>query len=502
MRYLIQPILFFLKKYWDAIAASAVIFFWILLYTQHSGIGISPDSVAYISAAENIANSLSFTDFNQQPFVLFPLGYPIFLALVKWGFFMPIIKVVPLLNAFIFSGDVLIVSYILQHINKTNTVVRILLLLFIICSPALIEVYTMLWSETLFLLLVLLFFITLKKYLSNTSLKYLVTTTLIAAIACTVRYAGISFLLTGGMLILIHPNLPFKSKWKQVLFFELGAVIPVLINIIRNAAVSGTYTGVREKATRGLAENVQDMGSVLSNWFPLPQTIPAIAIGLIISIGLVCIAWIVFRFLQPQYFASFETIIATFILLYGGFMLVIASVSRFETLSSRLLSPLYIPLLLLISTLSILLIQHKHKIIRITIIVLLMLGYGYTHAYFYKTNALTWEGVETAGIPGYTEDQWKHSSMINYLQSHKNSIQQPIYSNANDAVFFLTQIHAHALPHKDIPAELTTFLQMQGFYLIWFYDGQNDDLINVDYIQQYFKTKARWQFKDGIILSF
>ena len=71
------------SHYWDALIASSLVFVLILLFTQHSGIGISPDSVQYLSVANHMVERFSFIDFNNEPFVLFPLGYPIFLALIK-----------------------------------------------------------------------------------------------------------------------------------------------------------------------------------------------------------------------------------------------------------------------------------------------------------------------------------------------------------------------------------------------------------------------------------
>jgi hypothetical protein len=54
----------FISKHWDALIASIVASAFIYFFTRHSGIGISPDSVNYESAATNIRDHFSFTDFN------------------------------------------------------------------------------------------------------------------------------------------------------------------------------------------------------------------------------------------------------------------------------------------------------------------------------------------------------------------------------------------------------------------------------------------------------
>ena len=49
-----SDILQWLKKHGDSLIASVAGFFTIYFFTQHGGIGISPDSIAYTSAARNL----------------------------------------------------------------------------------------------------------------------------------------------------------------------------------------------------------------------------------------------------------------------------------------------------------------------------------------------------------------------------------------------------------------------------------------------------------------
>lgn len=88
------------------------------------------------------------------------------------------------------------------------------------------------------------------------------------------------------------------------------------------------------------------------------------------------------------------------------------------------------------------------------------------------------------------------------MKSHHQQYQAPIFSNANDAVFFLADIKASPLPHKDIPAEIEEFLKTPNIYLVWFVYGKNDDLIDDTYIRQHYRVSNEWQFKDGSIFYF
>ncbi|MFX7507112.1 hypothetical protein ABTJ37_22610, partial [Acinetobacter baumannii] len=82
-----------------------------------------------------------------------------------------------------------------------------------------------------------------------------------------------------------------------------------------------------------LWENIHDTGAVISYWLPTTNTISVIILSLIVLFAVIVI---IYSFLKET---KIEKIIAFFFLSYIGFILVIASISRFETLSNRLLIP-------------------------------------------------------------------------------------------------------------------------------------------------------------------
>src|ERR1700712_3178738 len=71
---------FSLKANVDTLVAAAAGFVFMQLYCRHSGIGVSPDSVTYISSARHILQDFKFRAFDDLPVVDFPAGYPLFLA--------------------------------------------------------------------------------------------------------------------------------------------------------------------------------------------------------------------------------------------------------------------------------------------------------------------------------------------------------------------------------------------------------------------------------------
>ena len=103
-----------------------------------------------------------------------------------------------------------------------------ILLACILLSPALQEVYSLLWSETVFLLLILLFMISITNYLQDMKIKLAVDFCWSCALACLTRYAGVFLLPAGFFLIFFNQELPWTvpihslsyiSAFSRFLFF-------------------------------------------------------------------------------------------------------------------------------------------------------------------------------------------------------------------------------------------------------------------------------------------
>lgn len=472
------------------------------LFTRHSGIGISPDSVSYYSAATNIRHHFSFTDFNGLPLINFPVGYPVFLAVCSFVTGNTVLSIAPVVNAFLFSGVILFTSIILSGYKKSAAFYKVLFLSILACSPALLEVYAMLWSETLFIFLSLLFCICARYYFVTHSYQRLILLALIVALAFVTRYAGISLMLTGSALLLFDGALPIRKKIAQIFVFGTVGVSLAAINLFHNHASTASLTGVREKALRSVSDNIIQVGDVIAEWLPFLKNYPkaGAVFFLVVFVASACI--LLFRILQQQYYHSYETIVTGLFVSYILFIITVASISRFEDLSNRLLSPAYIPLLLVATS------WIPYALKKVTIIkrkllfalaLLLWCGIQYHQ---YKQNAAAWEGIKDAGMPGYAENSWQTSPTIHYTRLHKKELSPVLYSDANDAVYFLTGLHAAPLPHKEIDQEKGDLLLKPRFSVIWLNDGFNDDLIDIAFIKQHKKLVGITELEDGVIYHF
>jgi hypothetical protein len=241
-------------------------------------------------------------------------------------------------------------------------------------------------------------------------------------------------------------------------------------------------------------------GSVLSDWLPVPKDNLAIAFTLAYSFGIVCIGLFIIA-VRRFHIPSYETIAAAFCVVYPLFMMLSATISRYEQFTNRLLSPLFIPLLWTISWwLPWMAEKYKARQRRwvIALTVLLVLGFQYNQL---AADYETYDGVKDAGIPGYMEDPFPQSAIIQFIQKN-DTLFKPgytIYSNAGDAVYFFTGRYSDLLPQRVFPQEVERYYVESRNYLVWFSDVDNPDLIGLQDILKNKNMTLIRQFDNGAV---
>ena len=474
------------------------------IWTRHSGIGVSPDSIVYMSTAANMRHHGVINDFTGMPMMDFPAGYPVFLGLVMLVTGLEPMQFAPILNGLLFGGLIFLSGWIMERFSYPSRWYKWAMLSIIVLSPCLLEIYSMLWSETLFLILTLFFFLAARRYHLAHDWKGVVLMGAIAAVAGVVRYAGVSLIGLGVFLMLTDFPMPWKKKLWHILAFGPISISLIVLNVCRNHHVTGTLTGYREKAIAGLGQNLKHFGNVFCDWLPFfddPYKYPAL-VGVVCL--LVCLAAWLYRLIRQHDEYSYDQIASAHFIVYALFILVVASISRFQALDSRLLSPLFISWLWGSSSWVLPQFKRAGKNVRTGLAVL---GLGavasmlYGQLVLYKFN---WEGIKYAGIPGYTEDQWTGSQTMDFIRHspelHKPGV--PIYSNAFEGIWFLTGVVSDLIPHKDLPWDVKDMMKEDHFYIVWFDDATNADLLTIEAIGQIKHKEKEYHFNDGAVYYF
>ncbi|MEN9700726.1 MAG: hypothetical protein RIR55_29 [Bacteroidota bacterium] len=491
-----------LKSNLDSLAAAIVGGLLVMLLTKHSGLGISPDSIYYLSTADSIIAGKGFYQFDGKPFVMFPVGFPILLSLIKVIVGGSFLKVIPFFNAFLFGTTIFLTGLIFENTNHTKWLKWVVLLI-IALSPSLLEIYTMLWSETLFITEIVLFIYFGKIYFEKYSLQSLIVIAVIAAIAADTRLAGVAVIATGGLLILMTPELKWGRKIQHALIYGSISVSLFVINLIRNALLTETLTGNRQKGVTPFLENLKYYGLVLTNWLPFSKWITALPT--FIAFLFLTIVFIVFlvRFIKSKEQHHYEKIAVAFTLIYSIFMLTVATISRFETINNRLLAPFYIPCVLTLSFYG----ASIFKTVKTGVYKFILLGMstlfiGVLFFQYLETDRASYlENIE-GGIGGYSDDDWFISSgLLNYLNTNPAFFKgdKPIYSNAAHAVYFKTNQSAQILPERKYAHLVAEFNNTPAQILIWFNNEDNPEVLTLQEVGNTKNLQIIGKFNDGVI---
>src|SRR6266567_7464968 len=98
---------------WIAIIALGILGVGTLLWTTRGGIGISPDSLVYIDAAESLLSGQGYVEHKASgerlPLIHFPPGYPLLLTVPR-SLGSPILAGARSLNSLLFGLNIVLVG--------------------------------------------------------------------------------------------------------------------------------------------------------------------------------------------------------------------------------------------------------------------------------------------------------------------------------------------------------------------------------------------------------
>ena len=492
-------------KNYDTLIASAAGFFLIYLYTRYSGIGISPASIMYTSAARSFSTSGALTTFNNLPIVDFPIFYPLFLGVITFITRIDPIVAGPVLNGLLFAIVIYLSGWLMQRFTSPSYLYKWLLLIAIVLSPSLLQIYTYLWSETLFIFFCLVFIIAYRRYIIKRTTTSLLIVAFIAAICTVTRYAGVTIIGTGGLLLLLDRNLVLKKKVTHIILYSVTACSLLVLNLFRNALLAKSITGPREPSITPFSKNVYYFGTVICDWLNITEDYYYLAMPLAVIILVGICGLFAYNNLTRKT-DSFEHIALTFTIIYALFMIVSATFSRYQRLDSRLLAPLFIPLLWsctawVTKAIKKLRFYKVKNAVAWSAFALVILIFSYNQLY---ADMDRYNDQSEYGNPGYTDDTWNKSPFVNFLK-HNTHIYKPgipIYSDAYEAVYFASEVQAKLLPHRFFTKNIAKFYAVKHYYLVWFKDLENPELINLNDVLQHHKLVKLYDFEDGTIYEY
>ena len=318
------------------------------------GPALPSDAVNYAAVARHLLAGEGFTGYAGGPYAGWAPFWPLLLAGTSLSLADPLDVAGPLNAAFLALTVFAAGSWLRRRLRSAYLVVWGWLALTL--SVPLIEVGSSGLSEPAFLLFATLALSRADRYLEEGTRAALAQAALFTALACLTRYVGGALVLSIAALLLVQRGAPLPERARRLALFGVIAALPIGLWMLRNLLFVGELTGERALRTLALPDVLGQLLAVLRGWIapierldfadPLGWLLSAAMLLLLVAVGGV-IALARRRGGPPV--GSAIALCGAFSLVYAA-IVVAGSVGPLtpEPPNDRYLSPLYVPLLLLL----------------------------------------------------------------------------------------------------------------------------------------------------------
>jgi len=502
------------------IAAAAIL---LMLYFTRGGPGITGDSVHYVMGAENLLLGRGFSRTGGAgealPITGFPPGTSAVLTVV--GFLVDdLFQGARVLNSLLFGANVFLVAYLVRRITGSFWFGLIAGLL-VMLSEDLILVHSWVMSEPLYILLMILSLWSLTVYAKNGRRTFLLISGALIAATTLTRYVGVSIGVAAALFLLFFGQGTVKRRIIDIILLGAISALPVVVWLMRNAAISGTLTN------RGLSYFPMSnelitafLGTINAWFFPLRLGLPTLIRAILST---------VFVFIVVGLFLSLEGLRTrrmswthksplglmtwTFLLYIPAYILILLVNSMFLDASTsaagaaRYLAPLFVSFVILLTSMLARLMIEDQKKGRIVRLILTLIGVAILTSYSVRA-------VDFVRDPGlvyrYTDSKRAMPEVIETLEMLDRS--QMIISNDIELVYVLVDRPAYAFPitfdhyqqvyREDLEEqiEFVRGLLKDGGRIIYFGELEGDNQLLLDQLgaveERSFEGATLYRFAD------
>ena len=484
----------------------------VLLSTRYYGAGLSPDSVGYIAAARHIASGIGVVTYDGTPLLVQPPLYPALLAAMEFVFGIDPLSSARVINAVLF-GLIVYLSGLLFTKHFESFALVVLGTASVLVAVPLIQVSLMAWSEPLFICFTLLYLILSESYLAKGDTASLLLLSLSVALACLARYIGVVLILTGVVSILLFRRDSPRVNFRHLFLFISLSALPIGVWVIRNYLLSGTLFGPRASSIYTLSTNATFAFNTFVSWY-IPQRISEHrSLLMLLTATISFLAGLSIRgdWAKVRSVLLEIGLLLLFIIAYVGFLLVSSTTIAYDAIGDRLLSPVFVPITLLLLFLASKMVTslmeqrltQKRANVLLAVAIVGWLVYPVSAAMSSITNAMS-QGQ------GYSSESWRNSQTIEYLRENR-TLECEIYSNGPDALYILANRTAKMSPVRtmynspevvnDISNLRSSWPEKRNACLVWFDMIGRQYLFTIDELQTIADVQQLIRLEDGAIYS-
>ncbi len=322
----------------------------VLVATSRYGIGLTPDSVTYVTGARGIADGRGYTDAFDSAIGLFPPGYSAVLALGEW-LGIGVLDAARGLSALSFGFTVFLAWVLLgRHVRSPG--VRAAATILVGCSAVLLEIYSKLLSEHLFVPVVLLFILVCEELLDRPRYSgWFAGAVALAWAGFYLRYVGLVLILVGGLVLVVAGWSKGRvAAVARAAVFGVASISVPAIWMLRNQDAKGDPLGPRAESSVTVLGNLRRVADEVGEWIAtrlVPSALHLVVLAVVVVALLAIIVWW-WRRATPVP-PDWKTMLPTTLLIvvYVVYLVGSATVVAFAAIDTRFMVPVYVPLVVL-----------------------------------------------------------------------------------------------------------------------------------------------------------
>jgi hypothetical protein len=417
-----------------------------------NGLSVSPDSVAYLATANNLAHGRGASapyGVNQPAQPVPSLSAPAIPPPEATTHFPPLYSVAlaPFVRPFGLQGAGRVVGVLcllalmllagwIPYLWSTDRRALWLGPLLIFAAPDLLEIYVNLESEALFLVLVLPATFFLARYLERPSRTPLVAAALLVAAGVLTRYAGLGLIPGGALLVLLNRRRELRGRIVDAALFAVLSTGPAAVWLLRNA-IGGSATDRTIRYHPPSGADVHSGLNAVAAWVS-PTSAPLVVkvlLGAVVAVGIALLAW-----RTRERTAMIQRLVGVLVVAYvAGVIVSDTLVDATTGIDARILSPVHLLLIVGVAYLvSDLLteLSPKLRLLPVAVVGAVVLIAG--------ARGGPWLRATRHSPPAYADASWRQSPFLAAVRALPTNV--PIFTNAGDAIWFIDRRGTYPLP--------------------------------------------------------
>jgi len=438
---------------WIAVALVALCGVAVVLFATSVGVGVTPDSVAYIAAARGLLQGLGLAtprpEGHASPFVFYAPLFPALLAAIGSAGVDPLIGA-RWLNAALFAANILLAASIIAA-DSGSIVAALCGAALLLISLPLLSAHAMAWSEPSFILLSLLALYWLSRYASAAPRRSAAAAGVAVGLAILSRYAGV-FLIGVGLIVILAADRPRRARIVDGGVFAAISGLLAGLWLARNWLVARTLTDHRPALHPIALPQLQRGADAITGWWWLGAS--PLRVGL--AIAAAALGALVAQSLAPALqsdqpagrrlstgarSAPVARTAIIFIAAYALFLPIsISFVDAATPLDDRILAPALAWALIGGASAA----AHRPRLRP------LLAALAIWFAAAQMLHAVPWIVDAHRGGQGYATPDWQQSPTLARVRALPP--QTRIFSNGDDAIYLLTGRLAERLPEQTHPS--------------------------------------------------